>query len=310
MSAPLGRGLDALLGGSQKDNSQKIPIALEAPVSAPTLTNDLKHGLEDGQLLFLPLTQIKLNPLQPRRDFDPEALAQLASSIQQHGLLQPLVVIKDGSSYILLAGERRFRACQMLGLQEVPVLMKEAEPEQRLVLSLVENIQRENLSVMEKAEAYQKLVETLGLSYEEIAHKLGISRSGFNNTLRLLKLPLKAKEALRAGKVSEGQMLTFMSAGDETTMLALLDKFLNQEINFEEVKQAVQTSRLGNSHGLKSRKPLSLQPEDVINVRALEEKFGVKADVKRGRDKSITISFQCHDDIQYRELAEKLKASL
>lgn len=287
------------------------PIAspMGAPAAAPVYMEEApaSHGMEEGQLIIVPLSKIKLNPFQPRREFDPEALAQLASSIRQHGLIQPIVVIQEGDNYILVAGERRFRACQMLGLADVPAILKEADQNQRVVLSLVENLQRRDLNSIEKAEAYKKLHEMLGLSHIEISEKLGISKSAFSNTIRFLKLPAKAREALKDGSVSEGQMLVIMSAGDEPKVLQLLDQFLNHEKSMNEIKNEIARYRLTTTHGLMHRKAVSLQPEDVVNVRTIEERLGVRGDVKRARNGGVTISLTCHDENQYRELADKLK---
>lgn len=288
--------------------SPEVPVGLEAETALnETAEAPASHGLEEGQLILVPLQKLKLSPFQPRREFDPTALAQLASSIKQHGLIQPIVVIQEGDNYILVAGERRYRACQLLGLADVPAILKEAEPNQRLVLALVENLQRKDLNTIEKAEAYQKLVEMLGLTHGEISEKLGVSKGVFSNTIRFLKLPAKAQEALKKGQVAEGQMLTMMSSGDEKKMLSLLEKFLNKEMNMNEVRAEVSRYRLTTTHGLSSRTGVSLQLEDVVNVRALEEKLGVRAGIKRARNKAITISLTCHDETQYKELMGKMK---
>ncbi|KKR09450.1 MAG: ParB-like protein partition protein [Parcubacteria group bacterium GW2011_GWA2_39_18] len=288
-----------------------IPMRPAAPTGAPPATyynnESASHGMEEGQLLLVPLNKIKLNPFQPRRDFEPVAMAQLASSIRQHGLIQPIVVIQEGDHYILVAGERRFRACQMLGLVDVPAILKEADPNQRIVLSLVENLQRKDLNTIERAEAYKKLVDMLGLTHGEIGDKLGVSQGVFTNTMRFLKLPQKAQEALKSGAVAEGQMLTLMSVGDQDKMMELLDKILNEGISTNDLREEVSRYRLSTTRGLATRTSVSLQAEDVVNVRALEEKLGIRASVKRARNKAITISLTCHDENQYRELAEKLR---
>ncbi len=183
----LGRGLDAL-----------IPAGEFAPES-PTTT--ASSGFEN-----LPIANISRNPRQPRSQMDQEELAELAASIRENGILQPLIVspTDEPNTYILIAGERRLLAAGMAGLDTVPVIVREASDQQRLELALIENVQRADLTPLEAAEAYRQLVDDFSLSHEQIAQQLGKSRVAITNTLRLLKLPDDVRQALTSGKISEG----------------------------------------------------------------------------------------------------------
>jgi ParB family chromosome partitioning protein len=162
------------------------------------------------------LSDITTNPDQPRRHFDPQALAALAESIRRHGLLQPLVVCRTATGYQLIAGERRLRAAGAAGLEEVPVMVREADPPDRLELALIENLQREELTPLEEAEAYRQLIEVYGLTQEEIARRVGKSRPAIANALRLLALPDSVKAQLEGGELSAGHARAVLSVdGDE-----------------------------------------------------------------------------------------------
>ena len=184
MRRALGRGLETLLPGTP---------APSTPASArPT------------GVLTVRTAEITANPEQPRRRFDPDALDALAESIRRHGLLQPLVVRHEAHGYQLIAGERRLRAAQRAGLEEVPVVVREATPPERLELALIENLQREDLTALEEAEAYRQLIEVYGLTQEEIAQRVGKSRPAIANALRLLSLPDSVKAQLESGELTPG----------------------------------------------------------------------------------------------------------
>lgn len=183
MRKALGRGIEALFPGAGTDRAPAASAARE---------------------LSVPIDEIVPNPEQPRRHFDEEALAALADSIGRHGLLQPLVVRHVAGHYELIAGERRLRAAERAGLETVPVIVRDARPEERLELALVENVQRENLTALEEAEAYQHLMEAYGLTQEQVAERVGKSRPAIANGLRLLALPDAVKAQLESGELSAG----------------------------------------------------------------------------------------------------------
>jgi len=181
----LGRGMAALLGN--------------APAPAPG------NGQPGKAVLQLPLEAVERNARQPRKRFDEAGLAELAASIREHGVVEPILVRREGARYRIVAGERRWRAAQRAGLREIPAIVREASDQQAFELALVENIQRADLNAMEEAEAYEVLAKEHGLTQEQLAEKVGKERSTVANALRLLKLPGEVREALRDGQLEMGQ---------------------------------------------------------------------------------------------------------
>lgn len=210
----LGRGLDALFA----DNS------VEESSSASAVK--------------LSLNEIEPNKDQPRKTFDEEALAELADSIAQHGVIQPLLVrpMPDGS-YQLVAGERRWRAARRAGLSEVPVVIREMSDSEMMELALIENLQREDLNPIEEAEGLQQLIDTYGLTQETAAARVGRSRPAIANALRLLSLPAPILELTREGKISAGHARALLSLGDEEKMIEIADLILKKEISVREVER-------------------------------------------------------------------------
>ena len=194
----LGKGLDALISGSTMQQK-----ALETTVSVYLIDN---------------------NTDQPRKYFNEEKLKELASSIEQHGVIQPIIVKKEGERYKIIAGERRYRAARLAGLNEVPVIVRDMDEQETLEVSLIENLHREDLNPMEEAEAIEKLIEEHDLTQEQAAQKLGRSRSAVTNTLRLLQLPKPVQQMLRTGKLTEGHARVLSAIDDEKMMLIIADK--------------------------------------------------------------------------------------
>ncbi len=185
----LGRGLDALFSDNATDNNGAVTVKL---------------------------TEIEPNRDQPRRDFDEEALGELADSISKHGLIQPIVVRPtSGGAYQIIAGERRWRACRMAGLEEVPVMIKEIDDRTFMELALIENLQREDLNAVEEAMGYRTLIDNYGLTQEQVAETIGKSRSAVTNALRLLNLNDTELEALKNGSISAGHARALLSCEDE-----------------------------------------------------------------------------------------------
>src|SRR3954465_14827396 len=194
----LGRGLGALLGGT--------PIA-KPPAPVPVLTalqDKILAPDTSERIQRVPLDRIRPPSLQPRKDFSPEGLRELADSIKEQGIVQPLIVRERNGHLELIAGERRWRAAQMLSLSEVPVILKQADDRAVLELALIENLQRENLNAIEEAQGYSQLIEQFQLKQEEVATKVGKSRAAVTNALRLLKLPEPVQEHVREGRLSVG----------------------------------------------------------------------------------------------------------
>lgn len=282
----LGQGLDALLGE-------------EFDMSLP----ETMLGFEGVKML--PIHSIVPNPEQPRQKFNPESMSELAESIRQQGVIQPLLAEKrtDGT-YMLVAGERRWRASQEAGLVEVPVLVREFSFGQKLEIALIENIQRENLTPIEEARAYHQLMEALDLSQQEVADKVGKNRSTVANSLRLLKLPDSMKKAVEEGLLSAGHARSLLSVTNPADQEQLFSKMLNQDLSVRDAEtMAVSMNR---SHkDLDPLKRKNNQQDEIIDpeMNHLQERFiealGTRVRLKGSFSKGkIEITWYNKDDLE------------
>lgn len=214
----LGGGIDALLGSLNiSDQDSDAPLTTMIPVSI-----------------------IVANKRQPRQVFNEESLKELSESIRSQGVLQPLLVEEYGRYYRIVAGERRWRASQMAGLEKVPAIVRSFTPEERLIVSLLENIQRENISTLEEAQAYKELMSVAGLNQQELADRLGKSRSAVANTLRLLNLPHEIQQALISGELSAGHARALLAAETQELQKSLLEEIRRNKISVRTVESRVQ----------------------------------------------------------------------
>lgn len=271
----LGRGLSALISESQ-----------------------LREGA--GEAIRVSVEALSPNPYQPRKHFDEEKLAELAASIKEHGVLQPLLVRRVGSGYQLIAGERRWRAAQRAGLTEVPVLVRELDEATMMKIALVENLQREDLNPLEEAEAYQRLLQEFKMTQEEIAAAVGKSRSAIANALRLLNLPPLIQASLAEGKITAGHARALLALGDEEAQLAAWRKVLEQGLTVREV-EALAGSPRGPRSKPASRKPqpLAMEPELQEVARRLEEFLGTRVIIKPGKGKGcLEIEYYGLEDLE------------
>jgi ParB family transcriptional regulator, chromosome partitioning protein len=247
-----------------------------------------------GGLLEIDLDRITPNPRQPRTAMDEAALAGLADSIREHGILQPLIVTHAGSGYTLVAGERRWRAARAAGLRTVPALVKDTTPRQLLELALVENIQRQELNPLEEASAYQQLVEEHSLKQDEVAHRVGKSRSAVANSLRLLKLPPEAKLALAEGRITEGHARGILALPTLEQQLKLLAAILAG--NFT-VRQSEEAARRGS----RKQNPLdSIKAAEIAEVEErLRELLRTKVELHRGKKGGrLVIHFYSDEELE------------
>jgi ParB family chromosome partitioning protein len=272
----LGRGLDALL-----------PPKAAAPAS------DGAYGpravFECGVERIVPRRD------QPRKKFDDDKLAELAATIAEHGIIQPLVVRRLGDQkFEIIAGERRWRAAQRAGKKEVPVVVKDVSPATAFELALVENLQREDLNPLEVAEGYARLCHDSGLTQEQIAERVGKSRVAVTNSMRLLKLPEPVRAMLSTGELSEGHARTLLGASDEATMVKLARKAVAGRLTVRALEQLI-----------KGRKPsdgTTAEPQKTSNVRDLEHRItrrlGARTSIDHhGPGGKITVSYGTLDDL-------------
>lgn len=250
----LGRGLEAL-----------IPVA-EHP---------------EGGVTHVPVSAITRNPLQPRTTLKEDTLAELASSIEEHGVIQPIIVTQQGPDrYQLIAGERRWQAARMAGLATVPVIVKEASSQQVLELALVENIQRADLNPLEEAVAYRHLVEEFGLTQEQVAVQVGKSRVTITNTLRLLRLPDKVKQALSSGAIREGHARALLALATPEAQVAALQAVTKKSLS---VRQTEELVRRLTAQPAPPKTKSSVPPETLALEQEFRDTLGTKVNLRRNR---------------------------
>lgn len=294
----LGRGLGALL--SQSGTSAPMPVgAPSEPVESkpPMQPADVVH---DAGLAILEISPDKIvaNPHQPRYHFAPEELADLIASIKEHGLLQPLVVTDKGDgSYELIAGERRLRSARELGLPKVPVIVRQADEQEKLELALIENIQRADLNAIEEAKAYRSLAENFGLTQEQISKRVGKSRPQVANTLRLLELDDDILEAIIEGRITKSHARTLLAEPDHHARRDLFSQMLSGGMTVRSAEAKA---------GTKTRKPRADKDPNLAALEAqLREKLGTKVTIEmQGGVGKVSIHFYSKDDL--RGLIERL----
>jgi len=240
----------------------------------------------------LPISKIQPNAEQPRKSFDEARLAELAESIRQHGIIEPIVVKKEGEIYRIVAGERRFRAAQMLGLTQVPVTIYKGD--EAYQVSLIENLQREDLNPIEVAEAYEELMKRFGYKQDELAKKVGKSRSEVSNCIRLLTLCEKAKDMLRNGELSTGQIRPLLVFEHDEQEL-WLERITNENLTARQVEMCVASRKSGH------KKTKKTEAAGIWREKAAEIASGIKAKVMvkpKKRGVSLTIDFSSVEDFE------------
>jgi len=280
----LGKGLDAL-----------IPTHPEGEILS-----------DFGGVLEVPVELISANPHQPRRGFDDDKLRELAASIQEHGIIQPLVLSAQGADadqkYALIAGERRLRAAMLAGLKTVPAVLREADGQDHLVLALIENLQRADLNPLETASAYQSLAVEFGLSHEEIGERVGKSRTAVTNILRLLDLPDVVQQAVRKGQISMGHARALLALTTIKAQSAALQTILTQELSVRQTESLV--TRLKGTKEPKPPKKDSLSPALKSLEEDLQSALGTKVRLTQARGGSGTITVYYYSDEEFNTLLD------
>jgi ParB family chromosome partitioning protein len=226
----LGRGLGALLGGNPVATPPAPMPSIPQPV-APVPAPDNRE-----RVLRVPLAKVRPSALQPRKEFSDEALRELADSIREQGIVQPLIVRERDGFFELIAGERRWRASQLINLPEVPVIVREANDRAVLELALIENLQRENLNALEEAQGYAQLAEQFQLTQEEIALKVGKSRAAVANATRLLRLPVNVQKFVREGRISVGHAKVILGLTDEKNQVIAAERVIKEGLNVRQTE--------------------------------------------------------------------------
>ena len=245
----------------------------------------------ESSILQLKITDIEANENQPRRKFDEEALASLAESIKEHGIVQPLVVRREGTGYQIVAGERRWRAARIAGLKTVPVVVKDYSDTQVLEIALIENLQREDLNPIEEANAYKALMEEHSLSQEEIGKRIGKSRSAITNSLRLLNLPSEIIEYLISGKLTAGHARALLAFEDDKKKIEIANRIINENLNVRQVEKLAKEKQ-------RTKKPKTKSAEICEIEERLRNIFGTKVTITHSKKKGkIEIEYYGIDDL-------------
>ncbi|PWB38555.1 MAG: hypothetical protein C3F02_03175 [Parcubacteria group bacterium] len=273
----LGKGLGALIPNKKNQNSAAVDDAIA-----------------DGQRIQqVPITAVKSNPWQPRTYFDRDKLEELAESIKQHGILQPLVVTREGDGYQLIAGERRLKAAEILGMSEVPVIVKVVSNRDKLELSIIENIQRSDLNPLEEANSYKRLMDEFGLSLEAIANQVGKNISTISNSLRLLSLPIVIKEALSEGKITASHAKLILSYQTKNEQIKVFKKILKSNLTVQALYDLTKKDHPKNKIDTGADPVLGSWEEKLS--KALSAKVSIS---KRGERGQIKIDFFSHEELK------------
>jgi ParB family transcriptional regulator, chromosome partitioning protein len=277
----LGKGLAALIDAKEIDNSSSAYI--------PNFD----------------INDIEPNPYQPRMHIDPEELIEIADSVREKGVIQPLIITngENDDKYYLIAGERRLKAAQLAGLKKVPVVIKDSSPQEMLEIALIENIQRKDLNPLEEAYAFKQMIDEFGISQDDIAKKVGINRVTVTNKIRLLNLPDQVKEDILNEKLSEGHARALLGIKDETSLVAAADLVAKRDMNVRETEALVRKINYGKGTSTKTWK--RSDEETARYSGLLSKKLGFTADVvKMSKGGKVVIRYNSQDELK--DLVNKL----
>ncbi|MEB5762087.1 ParB/RepB/Spo0J family partition protein [Staphylococcus haemolyticus] len=260
---------------------------------------------QNEQIQKIDLSKIKANPYQPRKTFDDDRLSDLATSIQTHGVLQPIVLRQTVQGYYIVVGERRFRASQLAGLNEIPAIIKELSDSDMMELAIIENLQREDLNAIEEAESYQRLMNDLGLTQQKVAERLGKSRPYIANMLRLLNLPKDISNQVKEGALSSAHGRTLLGIKDVTMMKKISQQAIRENWSVRYLEQVVNELQDGGQ-SKKSKATTQIKPKFIQKQeRRLKEKFGSKVDISTSKNiGKITFEFKTKEE--FKRLIQKL----
>ena len=267
----LGRGLEDLF------NSENLDFE--------SVEQKIYESASNEEIVELNLSELRPNPYQPRKIFDEEALRELADSIREHGVFQPIIVKKSIKGYDIIAGERRFRACRLAGLEKIPAIIRDFTDEQMMEIALLENLQRENLNVIEEAIAYKTMIEHLNLTQDQLSHRVGKSRSHITNILGLLRLPGEVQQMVSDGRITMGHARALSKLESNDEIIKLANKIVDENLVVRDIENITGTDDVVKKVKV-TRKPANNQYKYVEDL--LRDKFDTK--VKVGKTK-IEIGF-------------------
>ena len=292
----LGKGLEALFGDAEVAPVEKKPASKKKQTESKKSEKAAESPAEEGGVLYVDLNDIKPNAAQPRKVFDEEKLEELAASISQHGLIQPIVLRKLGKGYEIVAGERRWRAARLAGLKEVPCIVKELTEEENMLLAIVENMQREDLNPIEEAEGLKKMIDTYGLTQEQVSYSVGKSRPYITNSLRLLKLPGRVQQLTAEGKITTGHARALAAVKSQQRQVDLATRAAKEGLSVRQIEQLAKETKQPQEKK-KTRKVKSADEKRV--EEDLKNALGTKVNLNRkGKGGKIEIEFYSADELE------------
>jgi ParB family chromosome partitioning protein len=285
----LGRGISALIPGNDEAPSRSASVATS-----------------EDQVERISVSRVLSNPLQPRTEFDDERLEELASSIRQQGIIQPIVVRARGTEFELIAGERRLQAARRAGLSEIPAIVRDIPDERLLEFALIENIQRENLNPIDEARAYQGLIEQLGLTQQTVADRVGKDRATVANYMRLLNLPDEVRSMVATGKLSPGHARALLSLEDKRELIAAAMRIVDEGLTVRAVEEIARTAKPRH----KGRRTRRLQAPELLRLEEeLSRRFMTRARVK-GTAAKGTITLEYYSQEELERLMEEMNVTI
>ncbi|WP_058486386.1 ParB/RepB/Spo0J family partition protein [Defluviitalea phaphyphila] len=259
------------------------------------LISDIEQETNTAKISMIPINQIEPNKEQPRKNFDQNKMEELSNSIKEHGIIQPIIVKKQDNYYTIIAGERRWRAARMAGLKEVPVIINDYTQDKAIEVSLIENIQRQDLNPIEEAKAFEALINNFSLTQEEVSKRVGKSRSAIANTLRLLQLDEKIQELLINKELSEGHARALLTLKDKKTQLLVVEKILKNKLSVRETEKLIKNLlKTKKENKKKEISPIYKEIEEEIkNI------LGTKVQISKGKKKGkIEIEYYSNSDLE------------
>ena len=283
--------------------AKKLGKGLGRGLDAIFATENVEIVTDNDKIVEIALDEIKKNPYQPRTYFNEEKLNELKESIEKNGLLQPIIVKKAVKGYYIIAGERRYRAFELLDRKEIPAIIKEMTDEEMMVFAVLENLQREDLSALEESESYRNLMDKMSLTQEELAKKLGKSRPYIANSLRLLKLPTEIKNKLEQGVISTAHARTLLSLKTKKAMEEVCVLVVERKMSVRELEEYV--AKLLKPKEVKKPKAKDIFIEEQENI--LKKRLGTSVTIKQGRNKKGKIEIEFKDNDEFERIISLFK---
>ena len=293
-SGGLGRGLSALFEDYSTNELENNDI--QAAETGKAASAPQPNETVENTVILVDINDIKPNQNQPRKNFDAEKISELADSIKEHGIIQPLVLRKSKTGYELVAGERRWRAAREAGLKKIPGIVKELTDQENMLIAIIENMQREDLNPVEEAEGINQMIKAYGLTQEQVSKSLGKSRPYITNALRILALPKEALESLSRGEITSGHARALLSIQDEKKQSAVFRRIIDEGLSVREVERIAQGEKTG---GKITRGRRMEKNRDILAVeQELKEIFGTKVNIEtNGKGGKISLEYYSIEEL-------------